>query len=205
MRCLRLFIKHTNVASSGTALCRRLRPETRFASAATSGKGMGSLDAADASPAARPSKVLLHCGEACSAAWPAVPSDRLSLTAICYTDWSAKESWLRGLRDVGLDVELWPDLTCFDDVAFVVCWYAHIAQDCVRLQSVNRSPIDRVCMWFEANHATCADRNPPDELFSKVNCGTSANLCISIHKCFTSLRLCRSAETLEQSIQWVSV
>ena len=133
---------------------------------------MGSLDAAHASPSARPSKVLLHCGER----WVHLLggllylSSRFSLTTTCHTDWSAKESWLRGLREVGLDVEVWPDLTCFDNVAFVVCWYAVHVSARVRASAVLHMHCSTACACVhEADFTSCADRNPPDELFSKVS------------------------------------
>ncbi len=167
---LRLIIKCMHVSASRTTLSRPLPPKGRFASTTASSTRMGSLEAAHASPSARPSKVLLHCGERWgSAAWPALWSSRISLTTTCHTDWSAKESWLRGLREVGLDVELWPDLTCFDDVAFVVCWYVtHVGRRLLAFAVVHYALITATCVQ-EADSTTCANRNPPDELFSKVS------------------------------------
>ena len=57
------------------------------------------------------SKVLLHC------------------------DWSAKSSWLRGLQDVGLDVELWPDVEQPEQIGFVVCWSVALLISALQLHS----------------------------------------------------------------------
>ena len=65
----------------------------------------------------RASKVLLHC------------------------DWSANSNWLQGLRDVGLDVELWPDVEEPEQIGFVVCWSVvpcAILSLCVQPSSVHR-------------------------------------------------------------------
>ena len=137
---------------------------------------MGFLETAHVPPTARPSKVLLHCGEALGDLLLGRLCCHQAQSHICaVTDWSAKESWLRGLREVGLDVELWPDLTCFEDVAFVVCWYVLIlARIYVRLRLLYDRSLYCLCVSKVAK-TSCADRNPPDELFSKVSCNANVS------------------------------